>query len=377
VTVVSVAPGDTLTFVDKPAPAQIVSQPIDVTMPATTWDAAASSDTVYVGGCFAAVGSTLTVTTGCAHNGAFPILGLANDLSGNEIDYTYQTGNALSDAGLDDAGATMTLPYTVARAWSPTNTVTTVSATDAITLTPDAGLLINPMDLGFTEVSGSVPRSRFLYNPVVDAGVGSAVFPQHVGYPDYVEGNGSVTVSNGTGMVTEIYGVVRADPQATAQSLALALETVPAIIASSTDTSGDGGVAAPVFSWKTTGFARVDERHRRQCGLVGLPAGRRRRDGRGVDDHRPADRDLRAGPHAAGRRRGVRAALVRGLQRPAHGRHPVLAHPGLRRVPRPGARVPDLERRVAADPADAARERHALRHGPLPEPQLTAARLER
>jgi hypothetical protein len=115
VTIQAVEPGDVLTLVDTP-PASTLAENVNVTLPAPTWDASGATEYVYAAQCGTSAGSPVYVNPDCQLNGQFPLLAYAQASGGQELAYTYQTGNALLEDGGTDA-------ITVTRPWATSSVV--------------------------------------------------------------------------------------------------------------------------------------------------------------------------------------------------------------------------------------------------------------
>jgi hypothetical protein len=253
VTIQDVSPGDVLTFVDGSSQSTS-DETVAPTLPAPTWDAAGSSETVYAGRCSTELPSTLYVNPECAALGEYPLLAIAEDEVGNEIAYTYQKGNPLApDGGLpDDAGA---FPVTVTRGWSTSSVQQTVIATNAPAPPTDAGSVSQGSQLTFTEVASGVPRSGDAFeNGSTDAGAPIEVFTAHPGYADFVQTGAVYTLGTDFGNIDSVLAAAtRSDPATTSQSASFDFSTLPLITAASVDATDGGTVAQPNVTWTSGG----------------------------------------------------------------------------------------------------------------------------
>jgi hypothetical protein len=160
-TIQGIAPGDAITVNDSSGASPVLNDEVSTTLPAGTWDAAGVTEDVYAGGCSDPIAYPIYLDYGCQAKGLFPLLARAiDDTSGQEIAYTFQTGNAVNpDGGLPDGDTT--IPVVVSRAWSPTSAFETVTSTNVPPPPVDGGpgyegQSVNP---SYVEVSAGVAVS--------------------------------------------------------------------------------------------------------------------------------------------------------------------------------------------------------------------------
>jgi hypothetical protein len=250
-TIQGIAPGDAITVNDSSGASPVFNEQLAATLPAGTWDASAVSERVYAGLCSEPIGYPLDLEYGCQSNGLFPILASAVDnASGQEIAYTYQTGNEVSpDGGLPDGDST--LPVLVSRAWTPSTAFETVTATNIPPPPVDGGPGFEVMP-AYVEVAGgvappNVPGTNLTTN---DAGSESEQFVIHAGYPDFVQAGVDV-FSDSNDVFQYVGGATRSAPPTASQSVSFDLSTLPLITGASLDTTDAGTPLQPSVTWTT------------------------------------------------------------------------------------------------------------------------------
>jgi hypothetical protein len=238
VTVQSVEPGDAITLVDTASAGTTPDEPVLVTAPAPPWDASGTVANVNAGAdCGNELGYSFELTASCSSAGQFPLLVRAENESGTELGYTYQTGNPLVP---EDGGP---LQVAISRAWATSSVTQTISA--IVPGTPNMGF-------SYTEISGGVPVSGSGAGYETEDGGYSEAYVVHSGYPDFVQTGASAgTLADSVSSV--VGGVTRAAPAATSQTTSFDLTTLPAITGSSVDSTDAGTLVQPVVSWMSAG----------------------------------------------------------------------------------------------------------------------------
>ncbi len=245
VTVQDVENGDTLTLVDFPSTNPPYNdEPVTVTLPATTWDAASSSVESYSGACSDPAPFDVYLRPACISQGTFPVLAIATDATG-EIAYTYQAGNAVAP----DGGP---LAVTVSRPWSTSMATETIEASSVPTAA-DGGETTASVAFDYTEVAGGVPLSlRFASASGDDGGPPGEAFVVHDGYADFTQEDAYLLLT-GSSLESEVFAVTRTAPPTASQTTSIALGTLPEFTSASIDADDAGTPSQPVVSWTTAG----------------------------------------------------------------------------------------------------------------------------
>ncbi len=256
-TIVAVAPGDTLTVVDTtvPPPDSNVDENVTVTaLPGAPLDGGGGEFTVNAGttcsGAAAGAPVSFNVTSLCENGGKYPLLAQETDVNGTPVAFTYEKGVALAaDGGLDEAG-TQEVSMADAGPWTPISLLS-VSGTNG----PTESFL----QFVFTEVSGGVPFAALGSAPTT-SGSAQVSFVAHPGYPDFVQletnfvpPSQSTSESNGTAYAAI---ATRAATLAAVPTTVDVTTALPALTSSVLDFSN---VARPSVGWSTSApFTSVD-----------------------------------------------------------------------------------------------------------------------
>jgi hypothetical protein len=244
VTVQDVENGDMLTLVDSPSTSSPNSpEPVAVTLPATSWDAAANV-AIYAGACTGSTTSDVFLEPACTSQGTFPLFARATDATG-EVAYTYQVGNA-ADA---DGGP---LAITLSRAWSTSTATETIEASSVPVVPGDAGVSLGTVGFDYSEVAGGVPLSLQSVSAPVEDGGPQQAYVVHAGYPDFTQQDAYVLL-NGLQEDSEVFAVTRTAPSTVSQTTSIALGTLPVFTGASVNANDAGSPEQPVLSWTTAG----------------------------------------------------------------------------------------------------------------------------
>jgi hypothetical protein len=245
VTVQDVENGDMLTLVDSPSTnLPGTSEPVTVTLPATTWDAG-TNVAIYAGGCSDPAAFDIYLQPTCTSQGTFPLFARAADATG-EIAYTYQTRNAVDP----DGGP---LAITVSRPWSTSTATQTIEASSLPTVSDDAGVSLGTVTFDYSEVAGGVPLALLpVVASVEEGGPPNEEFVIHPGYPDFTQ-QGAYVLLEGVGSDSEVFAVTRTAPVTASQTTSIALGTLPGFTGAAINANDAGSPTQPVVTWTTTG----------------------------------------------------------------------------------------------------------------------------
>jgi hypothetical protein len=231
-------------------------QTVTTTLPAATWDAAATAYYVYAGPCGNSVPNPIYFQSDCESGGEFPLLARAVDTSTQaEIAYTYQTGNSVEpDGGLPDGDTA--LPVVITRPWATSAATATLTATNPPGLPDDGGTTSTAgnMSVFYYEVAGGLPLlgQAIPGGATEDGGTESKAFVMHTGYPDFVQGEAFDSVNTSAGVIVA-GAATRVAPGATSLAMSLDLSTLPLITSTSLETDDGGTVSQPNVTWTSAG----------------------------------------------------------------------------------------------------------------------------
>ena len=248
VTVLGVKPGDVLVANDGSSdlglPNLVSIDSIPANPPAET-----GQYTVNAGMCgipFGAPPAQLYLAPECENSGKFPLLIVASDTNATPLGYTFMKDVSLTpDGGVPDSGV---LSVAATGTWSTTTLTQTLTASH--TPVPDGGSIF--ASLAFSEVAGGVAfgTSQAFNGADLDGGVQSDDFQAHPGYPDFVQGEGTLRTDRANGVAYQAIARRRPTPTATAIDAFDFAQVLPELLTATVDSTAP---ARPVAAWTSTG----------------------------------------------------------------------------------------------------------------------------
>ena len=252
VSIFAVEPGDVLTVLDTTVPPAGSDDTVVANAPGSA-PASTTQYAAFAGPCGSSDESSsvdLSLGVGCVAGGSFPLLALAEDQNSSELAYAYQKTNAVADAGTGPTGGAeieVTIPGPWATAGSTSVSVANVPTT------------VSQGYIAYGEVVGGIAYEQYgnllgAEGVPNDAGLPTAPFLAHTGYPDFIQVETNALLYNndvqgGTNSGNTVVAVAtRSSVSAPVTSIDLAM-SLPLIVSGSLSYADP---TRPTVSWSTS-----------------------------------------------------------------------------------------------------------------------------